>query len=328
MPASGFYMKNTGVHGILINMKLRFSKRIFAAAALFAILLSGCTAEGFSLLATPTPVPTPSPTPSPTSVPTPVPVVAVFGADASLSFSEGVADYADGEPYRLEFVSGDVGALSQYRPEGAAAAIVFLENSGVSLPEAEIPVYAYAADGQSVSSSVKHLTYGDTNAAIDTLNLAIAYPPHETPVRMIGLFASKTGRAYIVWNRAVDAGRVFEKAVFVESGSDRTADEWLMEQFAAFYPGMLDAVFAETGALAVSAAQILDELGRDDVEVFAAATDANADCALSPVLVAVTGADLYRAGELCCEGAQALLYGEEARSSIMLPTLFRFSPES
>jgi len=322
-----FFMKKTGLHGILISMRQRFIKTICTVAMLLALLLSGCTAGGFSLFATPTPVPTPTATPSPTPVPTPTPVIAVFGADASRSFSEGVANFAEGKPYALEFISGDVGALSQFQPDGAAAAIVFLENSGVSLPETEIPFYAYAADGQSISSDVKHLTYGDINAAVDTLNFAIAYPPHETPVRMIGLFTSKTSRAYAVWSRAVDAGRVFAKAVFVENKADQPVDEWLAEQFAAFYPGMLDAIYAETGALAVSASQMLGDLGRDDTEVFSAATDANADCALSSVLVAVTGADLYRAGELCCEGAQALLYGTEAKSGTLLPVLLQFSPE-
>lgn len=280
------------------------------------------------MFSTPTPVPTPTFTPSPSPEPTPEPVVAVFGADASLSFTQGVTAYAKDKPFALEFISGGADALAQYRPDGDAAAIVFLADSGISLPETDIPVYAYAADGQNVSSKIKHLTYGDVNAAIDMLNFAIAYPPHETPVRMIGLFTSKASRAYSVWNRAADAGRVFSKAVFFVSDSGRSAGEWLAEELSLYYPGMLDAVYAETGALAVAAVQALSDLDRNDIEVFSAATDANADCALSSVLVAATGADLYHAGELCCEGAEALLYGKEAKSGMLLPVLFRFSSES
>ncbi len=308
-------------------MKRHWYKRIYAAAILFLLFLSGCNSGVFSLSATPTPGPTPSPIPSPTPVPTPVPVIAVFGADASLSFADGLSDYADGKPYTLEFISGDIETLSQYRPDGAAAAVVFLKDSGVSLPEAGIPIYVYAADGQNVSSRIKHLTYGGINAAIDTLNLAIAYPPHETPVRMIALFTSKTSRAYSVWSCAVDAGRVFEKAVFIENKSVLSVNEWLAEQYATFYPGMLDAVFAETGEFAVAATDALIALGRNDLEVFSAATDADADRALSPVLVAVTGADLHRAGELCCAGAEALLYGEEAKGGSLLPVFFHYSAE-
>lgn len=309
-------------------MSNHLAKKTCTVAILLALLLSGCNAGGFSLLTTPTPIPTPTSMPSPTPVPTPIPVIAVFGGDISRSFIEGVSSYAQGKPYKLEVVPGEVDALSRYQPEGAAAAIVFLKDAGVALPETQIPIYAYAADGQSLPTNIKRLTYGDINAAIDTLNLAITYPPHETPVRMIGLFTSHTSHAHILWGRAVDAGRVFEKAVFVENRTDQPIDEWLAEQFTVYYPGMLDAVFAETGALAISALQLLDSLGRDDVEVFSAATDTNADCSLSSVLVAVKGADLYHAGELCCEGAQALLYGEEAKSDTILPVLFQFSPEA
>jgi hypothetical protein len=266
--------------------------------------------------------------PSPAPTPTPAPVIAVFGADVSLSFANGVSDYAENKTYQLEFVSEDVGALSQYRPDGAAAAIVFLKNADVTLPETDIPIYVYAADGQFVPAGVRHLTYFDTNAAIDALNLAIAYPPHETPVRMIGLFTGKTSRAYSAWIRAVESGRVFAKAVFTENNTDQTIDAWLEEQCAAYYPGMLDAVFAETGTFAVTAAQKLTDLGRNDLEVFSAATDGNADLALSAVLVAVKGADLYHAGELCCAGAEALLDGVEAENGTLLPVLLQFSPQS
>ncbi len=321
-------VKKTSAHGILVLMRRYWNNRIYATVILFFLLLSGCTSGVFSLSATPTPMPTPSPTPSPTPIPTPMPVIAVFGADSSLSFATGASDYSDGKPYMLEFVPGDIKVLSQYCPDGAAAAIVYFRDSDIALPETEIPMYVYAADGQNVSSSIKHLTYGDLNAAIDTLNLAIAYPPHETPVRMIGLFTSKTSRAYSVWSRAVDAGRVFAKAEFIENKSNVPLADWLNEQFGAFYPGMLDAVYAETGAFAVASTEVLYGLERNDLEVFSVSTDANADCALSPVLVAVTGADLYRAGELCCAGAEALLNGEEAKSGSLLPVLLQYSPES
>jgi hypothetical protein len=155
-------------------MKQRFAMKICVVAALSALLLSGCSAGGFTLFSTPSPVPSPSPTPSPTPAPTPVPVIAVFGADASLSFTEGVTDYAKGKPYLLEFVPGGVDALLQYRPDGAVAAIVFLEDASVSLPETDIPVFACAADGQNLSSNIQHLSCSDVNAAVDTLNLAIS----------------------------------------------------------------------------------------------------------------------------------------------------------
>lgn len=302
-------------------------KAICLAVVLLAASFSGCAGGGFSWFATPSPVPSPTASPTPTPVPPPAPVIAVFGAEASASFAEGVSTAAKIGRYPVEFVSGGLDALASYRAEGAASAIVFLENAADPIPTVRIPLYLYAADGQAVSANLKHPTYTDTGAAVDALNLAIAYPPHETPVRMIGLFTSETSRAYTVWSIAATAGRVFSKAAFFESQTDQTAEEWLNEQFAAFYPGMLDAVYAETGELAVLAAGILEDLGRDDMEVFAASTSGNADRVLSGVLVAAVGADLKDAGALCYAGAQALLSGRAADSGKVFPEQFLYSPE-
>ncbi len=300
-----------------------------AAAALLVLPLSGCAQAGFFPFGTPTPVPTPTAVPTPSPSPTPVPVVAVFGADDSPSFAEGVSDAAENDDLSLSFVTGGVGALAEYEPAGAAAAVVFLTGSADELPNVDFPLYVYAADGQTVSEEVPHLTYDDAGAAAAALELAIAYPPHETPVRMIGLFCDEDGDAYALWKAAVKKGRVYAKAVYFESdaSADASAGSWLAGELNAYYPGMLDAVYAETGDLAVSAASVLLSKNRDDIEVFAASTGGGADRMLSAVLPAAVGANLYDAGGLCYRRARALLFGLAAESSVLPPERLTFSSQ-
>jgi len=263
--------------------------------------------------------------PSPVSA-SPEPVIAVFGAEVSDSFQKGVAQAAESGAYPVEFYTGGADALSGGLPGGAALAIVYLGDDADGFDPVDFPVYVYAASGQSVSPDIPHLTYFALNAAADALTLAVEYPPHETPVRIIGLFTSKTSGAYAVWTNAAGNGRVFSKAEYIANRSDRTAEEWFQSQLENFYPGMVDAVFAETGELAVAAANVLSGLGRTDMEVFAASAGGNAERMLSSVLTAVVGADARRAGALCYENAAALLSGKTAENAQIGPSVFRYSP--
>jgi len=303
---------------------MRLSRQIQALIAVCALCaaLTACTQTASVPIGTPR---FPSPTASPVS-PCPQPGIAVFGAEASDSFQKGVSKAAESGVYPVEFYSGGANTLSAGLPSGAAAAIVYLEGAADGLEQTDFPVFAYAANGQRILSDIPHLTYFALNAAADTLTLAVEYPPHETPVRMIGLFTSKTSGAYAVWTHATENGRVFPKAEYIENRSDETANEWLQAQLENFYPGMIDAVFAETGGLAVSAADVLTALGRTDMEVFAASADGNAELMLSPALIAVVGASEWQAGMLCYENVSALLAGETVANTQIGSTVFRYSP--
>lgn len=311
-------------------------RRLTAATALLCcFLFGGCSAALRPVAATPEP--TPSPTASPSPVPTPSPFIAVFGAEASSAFAESLQSAAQAGGYPVSFESGSREALGAFRTEARCAAVVLLEDASDALPETGVPVFAFAAKGQRVSPDVPHLTYAGVYAAETALAAAIAYPPHETPVRLIGLFDSATGDAYAVWQEAASDGRVFAKAELFFSAEDAAetagpgadtpspspdAADQLSELFGSFYPGMIDGVFAETGALAVEAVQALASLGRDDIEVFSAATDANAQSLLSPLFVLAVGADYAEAGALCYSAASSLLEGESVSSSVMLPKTF------
>ena len=313
-----------------------------------AAVLSGCSllasAPPAAATAAPSPSPASSASPAPTPSPESTPCIAVFGAEASGAFQQGVSSAAETGKYPVVFESGAVSELASYQPAGRCAAIAFLSGAETA-PSASVPVFVFASEGQRVGADVPHLTYADAYAAETALSLALAYPPHETPVRLIGLFTSAESRAYTVWREAAESGRVFAKAEFfqIESIPEETPapkkyppsptpiptlEERLTELLSGYYPGMIDGIYAETGALAVAAAGVLAQLGRDDMEVFAASTGANAASLLSPLLVACVGLNAEEAGGLCYNAASALLDGEAVAPFVVLPQTFAYDPKS
>jgi hypothetical protein len=331
--------------------------RVFRRS-LAALTVLGCAAalSGCSLLASPphaaaTPLSTPAATvassasPVPSSSPADAPYLAVFGAEASNAFRQGVSKAAETGKYPVVFEPGGVDALSAYQPATRCAAIAYLSGAEAAVPQSSVPVFVFASEGQRVGAEVPHLTYADAYAAETALDLALAYPPHETPVRLIGLFTSEQSHAYSVWREAATNGRVFSKAeLFItepvpeETPKPKkeppsptpipTLEERLTALFSRFYPGMIDGVYAETGELAVAAAGVLAQLGRDDMEVFAASTGANAPSLLSPLLAACVGLNAEEAGGLCYSATCALLDGEAVTPFVVLPQTFAYDPKS
>lgn len=313
-------------------------------SCIFCSLLCGCGVLPLArAVASPTPVPSPTVMPTPTPSPSPAPVIAVFGAQGASAFQDGVSEAASAGDYAVVFEPDPLDALSTYEPAGSCAAIVLLQSEEDAPPDASIPVFVFAAEGQRVSPDIPHLTYADAYAAETALSIAVAYPPHETPVRLIGLFSSAESRAYVVWREFSASGKVFPKAEFflTEPAQDNTPepeegspspspDRSLLEQFSAlfsgFYPGMIDGVFAETGALGIAASEALASLGREDIEVFAASTTGGAQRLLSPLLVASVGANYFEAGGLCYSAASALLGGETVAPFVLLPQTFSYTP--
>jgi len=330
---------------------LRAFRRSLAAliALSCAAALSGC-----SLLSPSTPVDvTPlgispassasSASPLPSSSPQDASYLAVFGAEASSAFQQGLSKAAETGKYPVVFESGGVDALSGYRPKEPCVAIVYLSGAEATVPQAAIPVFVFAAEGQYVDAQVPHLSYVDTYAAETALDLAVTYSPHETPVRLIGLFSSEQSRAYTVWLKAADSGRVFSKAELfqIESIPEETPipkkyppsptpiptlEERMTKLLSRFYPGMIDGIYAETGELAVTAAGVLASLGRNDMEVFAASTSSNAESLLSPLFVACVGLNAEEAGGLSYSAASTLLGGETVTPLVVLPQTFPYSP--
>ena len=300
----------------------RRMKRLFAAISiLLTLLLCACT-EGFPFVIAQSPAPTELLTPSPSPTPEIPRVIAVFGAEDAPVFLSGIEKAAANTGIEILAVKGGLETLASYKPEGDAAAIVYLSGKSEPLKQTSIPVYVFSADGQNVSATFPHLTYDETGVAKNALENALTYPPHLAPVRMIGLFSGEGSAMHALWQEAAASGTIFEKEVFFADTSETPLAEWLSGTLPRYYPGMLDCIFAESGALAVAAADALASLGRDDVEVFSAGTDAKAAEKLSPILLCAVGANLEDAGARCFTEAVKLLSGGVAESETLLPESF------
>jgi len=300
-------------------------KRLIALGILLLLLpLCACSAGSLPLSAQ-TAGTTQSAVPAPSAAPKTPGVIAVFGAEDADAFLSGLQDAAKTSGVTIEAVKGGVNALASYQYEGDAVGIVFLSGKEQTLPQVSFPVYAFAANGQSVPFGMPYLGYDGSGAAKLVLDNALTYPPHLAPVRMIGLFTSQNSPAYTLWSEQKTAAQVFSKDEFFADAAEVPLADWLNEAFARYYPGMLDAVYAETGALAIAAADALASLGRDDVELFSAGSDAEVLGNLSPILVCTLGANLENAGAMCFGEAAKLLSGEQAQSNILLPESFWYA---
>lgn len=300
-------------------------KRLLSIAIILLLLPLCACSEGFSTAPAQSLAPGQTASPALALVPAKPKYIALFGAESAPAFVSGLTEAAEASGATVDLVKGGFGAMASYVPQGDTVGIVYLSGKEQSLPAVAFPVYAFAANGQSVSGGTPYLGYDGTGAAKLALDEAIAYPPHLTPVRMIGLFTSQTSAVYTLWSEQKTAARVFAKEEFFADASETALADWLNEALTRYYPGMLDAIYAETGELAIAAADVLASLGRSDLEVFSAGSDANALSKLSPILVYAAGANLADAGARCFAEANKLFSGEAAQSSILLPESFWYT---
>jgi len=302
-------------------------KRLFVIFAILLLIPLPACSEGAVAPSAQSPEATAAVTPSPAPKVEKPGVVAVFGADELPGFLDGVraACKTSGSEIEILPVKGGLSQLATYTSADADAAIVCLSASAGQLPKASMPIYVFAAEGQSVSADIPHLSYSGDTAPKLALDYALSYPPHLAPVRMIGLFTSQRSTSYTLWSGEKENGKVFAKDEFFQDVSEVPLADWFSETLPRYFPGMLDAIYAETGALAIVAADALAGLGRDDVEVFSAGTDANASEKLSSILICAVGIDLQDAGARCFAEAMKLLSSASAQSGVLPPATVWFS---
>ena len=223
------------------------------------------TSEEASVSVTLSPVPA---TPAPTATPVPDPVIYLYGEEDTW-FPDCCYD-AVRDTYKAETVvsftqvdayPGDK-VLVVYGKEPGKAGLV---NDALS---AGVPVIFVSLPFDSIAGNVNIRM--DLPKVSDTIEAAIAFPPHDTPVRMFGLFSSMEGTAYSVWSEYTAAGKIFSKGVYEASTEEYDTDAWLTKKLSSYYPGMIDCIFAETAADALAAAEVLEREGRDDMEIFCA----------------------------------------------------------
>lgn len=259
-------------------------------------------------------------------------------APAADSFANGAEPRTDtvqdaGQDAGMQHVDL-VDAINAFEADGAASIILYCESD---LPELarlsnRYPVFLCAATRQTIPQGVSNLCYDQEMAPAETLQLAFDYPPHLAPVRMLGLFVSEESDAFQMWEKAVSDGLVMDRGVFlIEKDADDAqalapaVNDWITARMKKLYPGMLDCVYAETGALAVHVANSLLALNRMDAELFAAATDSGV-CALMeqhPALIAnVVGMDIVEAASVSVQSAVTLLSSQTTIERSLTPQVY------
>ncbi len=154
-----------------------------------------------------------------------------------------------------------------------------------------------------------------------TLDAAIAYPPHDTPVRLIALLEKKGSPADDAFREGMKMGRVFPKATHY--GTDKQkALNFMEDQLDAYVEGTVDAVYAENEQLARAALDALSVRSRTDMEVFCVPAGALSEQRrlyekwTFPVLM---GADLFAVGEGRAKALAALMNGGGQQESSFAP---------
>ena len=159
-----------------------------------------------------------------------------------------------------------------------------------SVLDMNLPVIAYNKCGQELPASIIQVKYegGFCRDYTEMMETIIQYPPHDTPVRLLGVFSSEEGEAKQVWDSYIDAGKVISKGTFTGS-VDGGFDRWISEVFGDFYPGMVDAAYVDNADLALSFAKAMVAADRDDFEIFTIGsnTDLSAISKTHPRLVPV-----------------------------------------
>lgn len=257
-------------------------KRILLYILVCLLLLCGCAVLEAPVQDTPAPVATAAPTPVPT--PTPRPTTLWIVADCEPEQVEGFFSAADDVLANMRqagWIVETYGVDGFSNPDAAACdGVIALRTdsgsdiSGLSaaanagVPVALADVSTIYQSGHVVPGGVSYASISAAEAADFTLLEAIRFPPHDTPVRMIGLFSAEDSIAAKAFFDRVDRGMILKKSVYYETDSERNAEEYMYSVLEAYVAGLIDAIYAENMELAQTALSALKSRSRDDIDVF------------------------------------------------------------
>lgn len=315
-------------------------KRLTAlsAAVLMSVMMVGCSAETAASLS-PSEEPTPTPTPKTgieevfdKSVIT-LAIVSNGDEAASALFFEAATQEAQsmGVTVTTTAAGSDFDTALAEAAQDADAVVAFLPEATEdtdALIELNKPAAIFAAQKGSVPQGLSYLYYEPDGELDAAFNAALTYPPHETPVRLILFFESADSPAYAAYQKLYEEGKIFPKEIYITSDEETGAGEWLTAKLESYVEGMLDAVFAEDAALAVSACDTLDALSRTDMEVFCPGVNADVITRMQSdpeVFAQAVGRNDALAGVLSVRAALQTLHGEDAVTQIFDPALINAS---
>ena len=231
--------------------------------------------------------------------------VTVTTAAAGSNFSTAVSDAA-----------AQADAVVAFLPEAVA--------DYAALEALQKPAAVFDAHKGSAPAGLSYMNYGPDAELTMALDAALAYPPHEAPVRLILLFESADSPAYAAYQQLYSEGKIFPKEVYIASDEQTGAGEWLTGKLGGYVEGMLDAVFAEDTALAINAYDALASLSRSDMEVFCPGVTPDIVKRMEQgpdVFAQGIGRNDALAGVLSVRAALQMLHGGEAVTQAFEPTV-------
>ncbi len=303
-------------------------------AVMMSLMIAGCSAEPAANTEPSSEQPSPTATPK-------TGIEAVFDKPVNLAIVSNTDDAASAmffEAATKEAESMGVtvtsAALGSGFDAGLAEATASADAVVAFLPEAlsdyaalealQKPVAVYETSKSNVPAAMAHLSYeADTQLSM-ALEAALNYPPHEAPVRLILLFESADSPAYAAYQQLYTEGKVFPKEVYVATADQIGAGEWITAKMEGYVAGMLDAVFAENEALALSAYDALAALSRNDMEVFCPGVNADIVSRMQSnpdVFAQAIGRNDVLAGVLSVRAALQMLHGGEAVTQAFAPAV-------
>ncbi|MDR1619223.1 MAG: hypothetical protein LBS18_00950 [Clostridiales bacterium] len=101
------------------------------------------------------------------------------------------------------------------------------------------------------------------------MRVMLAYPPHDTPVRLLGMFREEGSAAERAYQDNVAQGKIFSRGEYYGADGEDAA-KFLRDQLDVWVEGMLDAIFVEELTTAKIALDVLAAQNRADAEVFLA----------------------------------------------------------
>ncbi len=278
-------------------------------------------------------------TPAPTPVPTPKrPHVDIFvspGGDdrfvelvsddafargmTSRTLQEGDAIKDECDAVIVYAAKGfDYAAFAAGVPDGVPVTVFSEDAPAPATPTSASPTSATPTDAEAIDERFS-LLYYDMGASIDVLyESALTYPPHDTPVRLAGIFESEQSPLAVRFEELYDEGKALPKARFYADGEE-TAMEWLPEFLSDFVEGTVDGIVAESAELALAAYRALTLEGRSDMEIFCLESTRETTAAMfaaPEIFVTAVGARIEPIAMKCLEIA---LSGENGRAYAYAP---------
>jgi hypothetical protein len=311
-------------------------------AAMLCIVMVGCSAQpaandgssaGEPASVTPAPTPTPAPKEGLEAVfdKAEINVAMVSNGDeaASSLFFEAAKREAEGMGLTVTTNAAGSGfdAAVKKAAESADILVAFMPEKGSAsaLSGLSIPVAVFTVgDASGAPQEISYLSYDSSKELDLAFNAALVYPPHDAPVRLMLMFESADSGTHAAYQALYDQGMIFPKETYIAAEAEGGAGEWLTGKLDSYVEGMMDAVFAEDPALAVSAGDALATLTRTDMEVFCPGItpDIVSRMQSSPdVFAQGIGRNDALAGMLCVRAALGMLKGGAAVSKTFEPTI-------